>query len=96
MCTIALADANARSSELVDRVETGESLDITRRAKVVTRLTPAIRPRVAIDPALLAAVTAGLISAAPRWPVRFGEEVATHAPFRGISLTCNSHPTARA
>lgn len=45
MDAIRLADAKARLSELVDRVEAGESIDITRRGKPVARLTAAARPR---------------------------------------------------
>ena len=61
MSTITLADAKARLSELVDRVEAGESIEITRRGKVVARLTQAPKPRVAVDPAALAAVTATML-----------------------------------
>jgi prevent-host-death family protein len=38
MDTITLADAKARLSELVNRVEAGESIEITRRGKPVARL----------------------------------------------------------
>ena len=38
MDPINLADAKARLSELVDRVEAGDSIDITRRGKPVARL----------------------------------------------------------
>lgn len=39
MVRINLADAKARLSELVDRVERGESIEILRRGKPVARLT---------------------------------------------------------
>jgi prevent-host-death family protein len=60
MSAIALADAKAHLSELVDRVEAGESIDITRRGKLVARLTAVARPRKRIDAALLQSVTATL------------------------------------
>jgi prevent-host-death family protein len=37
---INLADAKARLSEIVDRVEAGESIEITRRGKIAARLVP--------------------------------------------------------
>lgn len=58
MDAISLADAKARLSELVDRVEAGESIDITRRGRPVARLTAIAKPRQRIDAALLAALTA--------------------------------------
>jgi prevent-host-death family protein len=57
---INLADAKARLSELVDRIEAGDSIDITRRGKPVARLTAVIRPRRRIDAALLQSLTAGM------------------------------------
>ncbi|MEA2754490.1 MAG: hypothetical protein QOJ54_779 [Aliidongia sp.] len=58
MAVISLADAKAHLSELIDRVEAGESIDITRRGKPVARLTGAARPRQRVDAALLRALTA--------------------------------------
>jgi len=58
MDAINLADAKARLSELVDRVEAGDSIEITRRGKAVARLSPATRPRKRIDAALLQSLTA--------------------------------------
>jgi prevent-host-death family protein len=58
MDAINLADAKAHLSELVDRVEAGDTIDITRRGKPVARLTAAVRPRQRIDAALLQALTA--------------------------------------
>ncbi len=52
MDEIDLADAKARLSELVDRVEAGESIDITRRGKRIARLTSVARPRGPVDAAL--------------------------------------------
>jgi prevent-host-death family protein len=54
---INLSDANARLSELVDRVEAGESIDITRRGKPVARLTAVTSPRKPVDAALLRSLT---------------------------------------
>jgi prevent-host-death family protein len=58
MNAINLADAKAHLSELVDRVEAGDSIDITRRGKPVARLTAVARPRRRIDAALLQSLTA--------------------------------------
>ena len=49
MGKVSLADAKARLSELVDRVEAGDSIEITRRGKSVARLTAAATPRKRID-----------------------------------------------
>jgi prevent-host-death family protein len=58
MDAINLADAKAHLSELIDRIEAGESIDITRRGKPVARLTAVARPRKRIDAALLQSLTA--------------------------------------
>lgn len=58
MDMINLADAKAHLSKLVDRVEAGDSIDITRRGKPVARLTAVARPRKRIDAALLRSLTA--------------------------------------
>jgi len=58
MDAISLAEAKARLSELVDRVEAGDAIDITRRGKPVARLTAAAGPRKRVDAARLAALTA--------------------------------------
>lgn len=52
---INLSDAKARLSEIVDRVEAGESIEIVRRGKVAAQLTPPAPARVwkAIDLELL-------------------------------------------
>ncbi|MBZ9760522.1 type II toxin-antitoxin system prevent-host-death family antitoxin [Mesorhizobium sp. CA8] len=60
MNPINLADAKAHLSELVDRVEAGDSIDIIRRGKPVARLTAVARPRKPIDIALLRSLTAGM------------------------------------
>jgi len=56
--TISLADAKTHLSELVDRVEAGDSIDITRRGKPVARLVAVATPRRRVDAALLRALTA--------------------------------------
>lgn len=58
MNVINLADAKARLSELVDRVEAGDSIDITRRGKPVARLTAVMRPRQRVNATLLQSLTA--------------------------------------
>lgn len=60
MDAINLADAKAHLSELVDRVEAGDSIDITRRGKPVARLTAVAKPRKRIDAALLQSLTAAM------------------------------------
>lgn len=60
MSTINLADAKAHLSELIDRVEAGDSIEITRRGKPVARLTTVETPRKAIDAALLRSLTASM------------------------------------
>lgn len=63
MDAINLADAKAHLSELVDRVEAGASIDITRRGKRVARLTAVGRPRKRVDLEALQAFTATLPTA---------------------------------
>ncbi len=60
MDMINLADAKAHLSELIDRVEAGDSIDITRRGKPVARLTAVASPRKRIDAALLQSLTAAM------------------------------------
>ncbi len=56
MAAVNLADAKARLSELVDRVEAGESVDILRRGKLVARLTPPEGEKKPVDVAALRAL----------------------------------------
>ena len=58
MQAVSLADAKSHLSELVDRVEAGNTIDITRRGKPVARLTVVARPRKRIDRSMLQALTA--------------------------------------
>lgn len=60
MAAVNLADAKARLSELIDRVEAGESIDITRRGKPVARLIGVAQPRKPIDLASLQSLTASM------------------------------------
>ena len=60
MDVINLADAKAHLSELVDRVEAGGSIAITRRGKPVARLTAVATPRKQIEIAMLRALTAAM------------------------------------
>ena len=60
MDAVSLADAKAHLSELVDRAEAGESIDITRRGKPVARLMAVAKPRKRIEAALLQSLTATL------------------------------------
>lgn len=45
MITVNLAEAKARLGELLDKVEAGEEVIITRHGKAVARLSAAVRPR---------------------------------------------------
>lgn len=58
MDTVDLTDAEGRLSELVDRAEAGESIDITRRGRPVARLTSVAGPRKRIEAAMLRTLTA--------------------------------------
>ena len=60
MSAVKLAEAKAHLSELVDRVEAGDSIDITRRGRAVARLTAVAKPRKPVDATLLRALTAGM------------------------------------
>ena len=60
MTAITLADAKAHLSELVDRVEAGDSIDITRRGKRVARLSASSAPRKRIDVVLLQTLTSAM------------------------------------
>ncbi|WP_084582071.1 type II toxin-antitoxin system Phd/YefM family antitoxin [Sphingomonas azotifigens] len=60
MATISLAEAKARLSELIDRVEAGESVEITRRGKPVARISAIPAPRQRVDIAALEALAAAM------------------------------------
>jgi prevent-host-death family protein len=58
MDVVNLTDAKAHLGELVDRVEAGASIGVTRRGKPVARLTAVTKPRKRVDAVLLQSVTA--------------------------------------
>jgi prevent-host-death family protein len=49
MDAVSLAEAKAHLSELIDRVEAGETVEITRRGRLAARLVPPETPRKPID-----------------------------------------------
>jgi prevent-host-death family protein len=55
-----IAEAKAHLSELVDRAESGETVEITRRGKPAARLVPPERKLKKIDVDALAALAARL------------------------------------
>jgi prevent-host-death family protein len=61
MDSYSIADAKARLSELVERAEAGETVDITKRGKLVAKLTPAKRKLTTFDVDSLRAFTATLM-----------------------------------
>jgi prevent-host-death family protein len=60
MESINLADAKAHLSAIVDRVESGETVDIIRRGKKAARLSPPVMPKSKINRESLANLVAGL------------------------------------
>ena len=58
MDSYSLADAKAHLSELINRVENGETVEITRRGKLVARLTPPERQLKKVDVDALRRLTA--------------------------------------
>ncbi len=50
MITINLARATARLSELLDKVEAGEEIVITRHGRPVARLSPVFNPKIPVRP----------------------------------------------
>ena len=57
MDRISFADAKAHLSAIIDRVEAGESVEITRRGKTAAVISPVARPKKPIDIAALRAFT---------------------------------------
>ena len=55
-----IAEAKAHLSELVERAEAGETVEITRRGKPAARLVPPVSPRKAFSADVLAAMTADM------------------------------------
>ena len=62
MDTVNLAQAKARLSELLDRVEAGQEVVITRRGKAVAHLSPAAAPKKPLPLAELVGFRAGMPS----------------------------------
>ncbi len=60
MESINLADAKAHLSSIVDRVESGETVDIMRRGKPAARLSPVVTIKSKIKRETLADLVAGL------------------------------------
>jgi prevent-host-death family protein len=50
MVTVSLAQAKAKFSELLDRVESGETVVITRHGRPVARLTAVSQPKRPVRP----------------------------------------------
>ncbi|OZA24807.1 MAG: prevent-host-death protein [Hydrogenophilales bacterium 17-64-11] len=61
MSTVTLAEAKTHLSHLLDRVEAGEEVVITRRGLPIARITPVAKPKQAIKP------LAEFRSRMPRW-----------------------------
>ncbi len=53
MASMALAEAKARFSALVERVEAGETVEITKRGRPVAKMVPTEPPREPFDWAAL-------------------------------------------
>ena len=60
MGRISLAEAKAHLSAIIDRVEVGESVEITPRGKTTAIIAPAQRPKQPVDVAALCALTADM------------------------------------
>lgn len=60
MDSYSIADAKAHLSELIDRVEAGATVDITRRGKLVARIEPPKRKLKPVDMEKLRALTDSL------------------------------------
>jgi prevent-host-death family protein len=60
VAAISFAEAKAHLSALLDRVEAGETIEITRRGKLVARLSPPEQPRKPVDVAALRALVQNL------------------------------------
>jgi prevent-host-death family protein len=63
MVTVSLAQAKAHLSALLDRVEAGEEVVITRRGKPVAHIRPAVSPKEPLPVEKLAAFRARM----PAW-----------------------------
>lgn len=54
-----IAEAKAHFSDLIERAEEGEEIEIRRRGKPVAKIVPIERPRKPVDIEKLRALTAG-------------------------------------
>ncbi len=71
MRSISLAEAKAHLSAVLDQVEAGELVEITRRGKPVARIAGIVAPRKPIDVAKLKALTDSMTPS----PISAGEFV---------------------
>ncbi|MEP7351285.1 MAG: type II toxin-antitoxin system prevent-host-death family antitoxin [Sphingorhabdus sp.] len=60
MESYSIADAKAHLSDLIDRVEAGETVEITKRGKLVARVTPAGKELKKVDVDALRRLAASL------------------------------------
>lgn len=60
MSEVTLADAKAHLSELVDRVEAGDTIDVTRRGKRVARIVGVTKVRRPVDAVALSSLTSSM------------------------------------
>lgn len=60
MSTVSPADAKAHLSKLIDRVEAGETIDITRRGRPVARRASAASARQPVDLTALQKLAVGM------------------------------------
>lgn len=67
MSTVSLAEAKAQLSHLLDQVEAGDEVVITRRGRPVARISPVAKPKQPVRS--LAEFRAGM----PRWRKSSGE-----------------------
>ncbi|MBC7596524.1 MAG: type II toxin-antitoxin system prevent-host-death family antitoxin [Kineosporiaceae bacterium] len=58
--SVSVAEAKAHLSEILDAVEKGEHVEITRRGKPIADLVPKVKPRARIDIAWLESITAAM------------------------------------
>ncbi len=62
MLTVTLAQAKAQLSELLNKVEAGEEVIVTRRGRAVAHIRAAVPPRKPLNARELAALRAGMPS----------------------------------
>jgi prevent-host-death family protein len=96
-----LADAKAHLSTLVGRANQGETVQISRRGKVVAQLAPVGKPLMPIDVAALRELTQGATRqsvSAGEWLRRVRDQERSSASqccaCSGRGVGCHSQPTA--